>query len=136
MNYRTARPHHALFASATAALLLSGCVSWFGSSDAVTLGTGTVPVEAALPQLQYFVGQRITVSGLPRQSEGRCLGVQPLSRRDWMLTGENDACLWVSGQSDDARILDLRSGMSKKPVTVSGQLIRTDRGIYVLKLDQ
>ncbi|MES0873568.1 hypothetical protein [Sinimarinibacterium thermocellulolyticum] len=114
---------------------LSACFGGYDPSEPVTFAPGTaVPVELAVPHLDQVVGQRITLSGLPRAREGRCPGVQPLTRKDWMLTGEDGACVWVSGQTDNARLLDLRPGMSKERVAVTGRLLRTEHGVYVLQI--
>jgi hypothetical protein len=116
-------------------LLAGGLLTACGSSGPVQLGEdAAIDVDAAVPHLAEYVDQRISVSGIPRQREGRCSGVHPLSRNDWMLTGD-EACLWVSGRTDDVRLLDIRPGLSKKSVTVTGTLVRTDQGIFVLKVD-
>lgn len=119
-----------------AAGLASACATIDNTAMPASLSGGLAEsIDEALPHLHDFVGQRITVAGLPRQREGRCTGVQPLTRKDWMLVGEKGGCLWVSGESEHARLLDLRSGIGKYAVTVSGLLLRTPQGIYVLKLD-
>jgi hypothetical protein len=119
-----------------AALLTGACATGGNTAAPVQLSGGlAVPVDEALPHLPDFVGQRITVAGLPRQREGRCSGVQPLTRKDWMLVGQAGGCLWISGESEHARLLDLRSGLGKYAVTVSGLLLQTEQGVYVLRLD-
>lgn len=129
MRYRLAVP--------ALALLLPACFGGYDPSQPVSFAPGTaVPVEVAVHHLDQVVDQRITLSGLPRASEGRCPGVQPLSRKDWMLTGENGACLWISGRTDNARLLDLRPGMSDERVDVTGRLLRTELGVFVLQLDR
>jgi hypothetical protein len=132
-------PIHKIYRAAliaSVASLLLGCAGGYAPDTPARLNSGlAAPVDEAMPHLPDFVGQRITVSGLPRQREGRCSGVQPLTRADWMLTGEAGGCLWVSGQTEHARLLDLRSGLSKYAITVSGLLLRTEHGVYVLKLD-
>ncbi|MFC4253718.1 hypothetical protein [Sinimarinibacterium flocculans] len=123
-----------LFAFTT---MLSACFGGYDPSQPVTFAPGTaVPVELAVHHLDQVIDQRITLSGLPRAREGRCAGVQPLTRKDWMLTGENGACLWVSGQTEHARLLDLRPGTSDERVEVTGRLLRTDQGVFVLRLDR
>lgn len=117
------------FIAICATVLLSGC-----ATKPATLGQDVVPLAAALPQLPDFVGQRISVSGIPRQNQGRCKGLQPLSKQDWMLTDEDDACLWINGHSDQTRLTDFRPTTRKDVITVTGELIQTDRGILVLKL--
>lgn len=117
-------------------LLLGACANVLNSNEpAAFYKDVAVPVDRAVPYLAEVVGQRITVSGIPRQNEGNCSGVQPLARKDWMLTGKTE-CLWVSGRSEDVRLLDLRGSRSNDEVTVTGELIRTDNGIYVLRLDR
>lgn len=116
--------------------LLGGCSSILQSDEpAAFYKDVAVPVDRAVPYLSEVVGQRITISGIPRQKEGSCSGVQPLARKDWMLTGKT-ACLWVSGRSDDVPLLDLRGSRSNDEVSVTGELVRTDAGVYVLKLDR
>lgn len=122
--------------AALALLALAGCAGSHDPSQPVDFASGAaVPVDIAVLHLAEAVDRRITVSGLPRQREGRCAGVQPLTRKDWMLTGEK-ACLWVSGFTDDVRLLDLRPGMSNDPVAVTGRLLHTDQGVYVLKVER
>ncbi|TJY59336.1 hypothetical protein E4T66_13130 [Sinimarinibacterium sp. CAU 1509] len=121
--------------AATALLSLCGLLTACGSSGPVQLSEdAAIDVDEAVPHLAEHIDQRISVSGIPRQSEGRCSGVHPLSRNDWMLTGD-ETCLWVSGRTEDVRLLDIRPGLSKKTVTVTGTLVRTDQGIFVLKVD-
>ncbi len=125
--------------AAVSVLLLSACANVGGSYDpsqpiAFYLDR-PVPVDEAVPHLSLVVGQRIAISGIPRQNEGSCSGVQPLARKDWMLTGDT-GCLWVNGQTEEVRLLDLRGSRSNDEVTVIGQLIRTDSGVYVLKVDR
>jgi hypothetical protein len=130
------KSHGAAMFCALATLLASACAGGGHVDAPIQLSGGlAVPIDEALPHLPAFVGQRIIVAGLPRQREGRCSGVQPLTRKDWMLVGEAGGCLWVSGESEHARLLDLRSGLGKYAVTVSGLLLRTEQGIYVLRLD-
>jgi hypothetical protein len=129
MPYRSLLP--------AAALMLSACFGGYDPTQPLTFAPGTaVPVELAVHHLDQVIEQRITLSGLPRASEGRCPGVQPLTRKDWMLTGEDGACLWISGRTDDARLLDLRPGMSDERVEVTGRLLRTELGVFVLQLDR
>lgn len=117
-------------------VLLGACASVLNSDEpAAFYKDVAVPVDRAVPYLANAVGQRITVSGIPRQSEGNCSGVQPLARKDWMLTGKTE-CLWVSGRSEEVRLLDLRGSRSNDEITVTGELIRTDSGVYVLRLDR
>lgn len=124
------------FLSAFAAVMLTACAGDYDPSQPVDFASGAaVPVDIAVLHLPEAVDQRITVSGVPRQREGRCPGVQPLSRKDWMLTGEK-GCLWVSGFTDEVRLLDLRPGLSDEPVAVTGRLLRTDQGVYVLKVER
>ncbi len=123
-------------ATLTAATLLGACASVYNSDEPVAFYKDVaVPVDRAVPYLSEVVGQRITISGIPRQKEGSCSGVQPLARKDWMLIGKT-GCLWVSGRSEDVRLLDLRGSRSTDEVSVTGELVRTDAGIYVLKLDR
>ncbi|MDP9139443.1 MAG: hypothetical protein M3O62_01450 [Pseudomonadota bacterium] len=124
------------YVTLAAATLLGACASVYNSDEPVAFYTDVaVPVDRAVPYLSEVVGQRITVSGVPRQKEGSCSGVHPLARKDWMLTGETE-CLWVSGRSEDVRLLDLRGNRSGDEVSVTGELVRTDAGIYVLRLDR
>ncbi len=121
--------------AAIALLAACGLLTACGSNGPVQLREdAAIDVDAAVPHLAEYIDQRISVSGIPRQSEGRCSGVHPLSRNDWMLTGD-ETCLWVSGRTEDVRLLDIRPGLSKKVVTVTGTLVRTDQGIFVLKVD-
>ncbi len=121
---------------AALALLLSACASTYDPNEPVAFYTEVaVPVDQAVPHLGEVVGQRITISGVPRQNEGSCSGVQPLARKDWMLTGKIH-CLWVNGQTEEVRLLDLRGSRSNDEVDVTGELVRTDNGVYVLKLDR
>lgn len=116
--------------------VLTACAGDYDPSQPVDFTSGAaIPVDIAVLHLSEAVDQRITVSGVPRQREGRCSGVQPLSRKDWMLTGEK-SCLWVSGFTDEVRLLDLRPGLSDEPVAVTGRLLRTDQGVYVLKVER
>ncbi|SFF48029.1 hypothetical protein SAMN04488120_10598 [Fontimonas thermophila] len=122
------------FAIALAAL--TGCANEHVLDQPVEWRSGAaVPVDLAVPHLAGAVGERITVIGVPRQREGRCSGVQPLTPQDWMLTGERH-CLWVSGLTDQVRLLDLRPGLSDDPVTVTGRLLRTEQGVYVLRIER
>lgn len=117
-------------------LTLGACAPKYDPSQPVRFAVGTaIPVDIAVPHLHEVVDERITVSGLARQRDGLCRGVQPLTGSDWMLTGERE-CLWVSGRVPGARLLDVRAGLSKEPITVSGRLIRTDSGQYVLKAER
>lgn len=119
-----------------APLLLSACAGGYDPSQPVTFGPEiVVPVDYAVPHLEEVIDQRISVSGIPRQREGNCRGVQPLSSADWMLTGKTQ-CLWVNGRVSGASLLDVRPGLSKETVTVTGRLIRTDAGVLVLKAEQ
>lgn len=117
-------------------LLLSACAGGYDPSQPVRFAVGqAISVDIAVPHLHEVVDERITVTGLARQRAGLCRGVQPLTGSDWMLTGERE-CLWVSGRVPGARLLDVRAGLSDEPVTVTGKLIRTDQGQYVLKAER
>jgi hypothetical protein len=117
-------------------LALSACASGYDPSQPVVFGPEhVIPVDYAVPHLAEALDQRISVSGLPRQREGSCRGVQPLSNADWMLTGEHQ-CLWVNGRVAGASLLDVRPGLTKEEVIVTGRLIKTDQGVFVLKADR
>jgi len=119
-----------------AVLLLGACSNSYDPSQPVRFAVGSaVPVDYAVPHLQEVVDERITVSGLARQRNGLCRGVQPLTGSDWMLTGEKE-CLWVSGRVPGARLLDVRAGLSDEPVTVTGKLLVTEKGQFVLKAER
>ncbi len=119
-----------------AALLLCACSNSYDPSQPVRFAVGSaVPVDHAVPHLQEVVGERVTVVGLARQRNGLCRGVQPLTGSDWMLTGERE-CLWVSGRVPGARLLDVRAGLSDEPVTVTGKLLLTEQGQFVLKAER
>lgn len=123
-------------AAVSLVLLLGACASTYDPNEPVAFYTEVaVPVDRAVPHLGEVVGQRITIRGVPRQNEGSCSGVQPLARKDWMLTGKTQ-CLWVNGQTEEVRLLDLRGSRSNDEVEVTGELVRTDSGIFVLKVDR
>lgn len=120
----------------SACLLLCACAGGFDAGQPVRFEAGSaVPVDIAVPHLETAVDERITVTGIPRQREGQCRGTQPLTRSDWMLTGKKE-CLWVSGRVPGASLLDVRDGISKEPVTVTGRLIRTESNQFVLKAER
>lgn len=113
-------------------LLLAACASGPSKEELLTFTPGqAVPVDLAMSNLPNLVGKRITLSGLPRQREGSCLGMPPMSNNDWMLTGESE-CLWVNGRVPGAAILDVRNNNSKVPLAVTGRLVRTRDGVLVL----
>ncbi len=117
-------------------LLLCACSNRYDATQPVRFAAGSaVPVDYAVPHLQEVVNERITVTGLARQRNGLCRGVQPLTGSDWMLTGERE-CLWISGRVPGARLLDVRAGLSDEPVTVTGKLLLTDQGQFVLKAER
>jgi hypothetical protein len=119
-----------------AAVLLGACASGPDPNLPVRFAPGSaVPVDLAVPHLAEVVDERITVSGIARQRDGQCRGVQPLTRSDWMLTGKRE-CLWVSGRAPGAALLDVRDGLSKEPVTVTGRLIRTEQNQFVLRAER
>lgn len=97
--------------------------------------TEAVEIDRAMPYLAAAVGRQITVSGVPKQREGRCPGVKPLTPNDWMLTGD-EGCLWVSGWTEGVRLLDMRPGRSNRDISVNGTLIQTDQGTFVLQVEQ
>lgn len=118
-----------------AALLLSACASGPTAEQLLNFTPGqAVPVDLAVPNLTKVIGKRITVSGLPRQREGSCLGVPPVSNNDWMLTGET-GCLWVNGRVPGAVIMDVRKNTSDEPLAVTGKLVQTREGALVLMAD-
>lgn len=118
------------------ATALVGACAGYDPSQPVRFAVGNaIPVDAAVPHLGEVIDERITVSGIPRQREGQCRGAQPLTSSDWMLTGKNE-CLWVSGRVPGASLLDVRDGLSKEPVTVTGRLIRTENNQFVLKAER
>ncbi|HEY1076282.1 MAG TPA: hypothetical protein VGE51_06305 [Fontimonas sp.] len=120
----------------TFALLLSACAGTYDPNEPVAFYTDiAVPVDRAVPHLAEVVGQRITIRGVPSQNEGSCSGVQPLARKDWMLTGK-EHCLWVNGRTEEVRLLDLRGSRSKDEVSVTGELVKTESGVFVLKVDR
>jgi hypothetical protein len=119
-------------------LLLGGCASSYDydpSQPPSFVPGEAVPVEIAAAHLAGAVGKRITVSGLPRQREGSCRGAQPISSQDWMLTGETQ-CLWVNGRVPGASVMDVRPGLSDDPIEVTGILVISEQGSYVLKADR
>lgn len=119
-----------------ATVLLGACASGYDPSQPVRFAPGSaVPVDVAVPHLAEVVDERITVSGVARQRDGQCRGAQPLTSSDWMLTGKRE-CLWVSGRVLGARLLDVRDGLSKEPVTVTGRLLRTEQNQFVLKAER
>ena len=119
-----------------ATVLLGACASGNDPSQPVRFAPGSaVPVDVAVPHLAEVVDERITVSGIARQRDGQCRGAQPLTSSDWMLTGKQE-CLWVSGRVPGARLLDVRDGLSKEPVTVTGRLIQTEQNQFVLKAER
>ncbi|AXQ28860.1 hypothetical protein D0B54_09270 [Solimonas sp. K1W22B-7] len=114
------------------ALLLAACASGPTKEQLLSFTPGqAVPVDLAMPNLPNLVGKRITLSGLPRQREGSCLGMPPMSNNDWMLTGDSE-CLWVNGRAPGAAILDVRNNNSNVPLAVTGKLVRTREGVLVL----
>jgi len=116
----------------TTALLLCACARGPTPEQLLTFTPGqAVPVDLAVPHLQTVLGKRITVSGLPRQREGSCLGAPPVSPNDWMLTGETE-CLWVNGRVPGAAVMDLRRNLSDEPLQVTGKLVQTREGAIVL----
>lgn len=122
--------------TALLALLLAACASGPTKEQLLTFTPGqAVPVDLAAPQLANQVGKRITLSGLPRQREGSCLGAPPVSNNDWMLTGETE-CVWVNGRAAGASIMDMRNSSSKVPLAVSGKLVRTKEGVLVLMAER
>jgi len=117
------------------ALLLCACARGPSPEQLLTFTPGqAVPVDLAVPHLQTVLGKRITVSGLPRQREGSCLGMPPVSNNDWMLTGETE-CLWVNGRVPGAAMMDVRRNLSDEPVQVTGKLVQTREGAIVLMAD-
>lgn len=122
---------------AALSLLLGACATdSYDPRQPVRFAVGNaVPVDLAVPHLEEVLNERITVSGLARQRDGLCRGVQPLTGSDWMLTGERE-CLWISGRVPGARLLDVRAGLSDKPVAVTGRLMRTEQGQFVLKAER
>ncbi|HSW14719.1 MAG TPA: hypothetical protein VLI06_17885 [Solimonas sp.] len=119
-----------------ATLLLCACASGPTNEQLLSFTPGqAVPVDLAVPQLQTAVGKRITLSGLPRQREGSCLGAPPMSNNDWMLTGKTE-CVWVNGRVPGAAMMDVRNSASKKPIDVSGKLVQTRDGALVLLADR
>ena len=122
--------------TALLALLLAACASGPSKEQLLSFTPGqAVPIDMAGPKLAEQVGKRITLSGLPRQREGSCLGVPPVSNNDWMLTGETE-CVWVNGRVPGASVMDVRNSNSKVPLTVSGKLVRTKEGALVLMAER
>lgn len=114
------------------ALLLAACARGPTKEQLLTFTPGqAVPVDLAVPNLATQFGKRITVSGLPRQREGSCLGMPPVSNGDWMLTGEKE-CLWVNGRVPGASMMDVRNSNSRTPIAVTGKLVQTRDGAVVL----
>jgi hypothetical protein len=122
--------------TALLALLLAACASGPTKEQLLTFTPGqAVPVDLAAPQLANQVGKRITLTGLPRQREGSCLGVAPVSNNDWMLTGETE-CVWVNGRAQGASLMDVRNSNSREPLAVTGKLVRTKEGVLVLMAER
>ncbi|MGV2480363.1 UNVERIFIED_CONTAM: hypothetical protein IGO34_26545, partial [Salmonella enterica subsp. enterica serovar Weltevreden] len=51
------------------------------------------------------------------------------------LTGETQ-CLWVNGRVPGASVMDVRPGLSDDPIEVTGILVISEQGSYVLKADR
>lgn len=122
--------------TALLALLLAACASGPTTEQLLEFNVGqAVPVDLAVPKLAAQIGRRISLSGLPRQREGSCLGAPPVSNNDWMLTGDSE-CIWVNGRAQGASVMDVRNNNSKVPLTVTGKLVRTKDGVLVLMAER
>ncbi len=63
-------------------------------SEATATETKQVTLSAILQHPQKFLSQKVTVSGIFTGWSGKCQGVPPKTRSDWMLEQKN-SCIYV-----------------------------------------